>query len=352
MDDSGTSSAAAAWRELKIIDRSLESLRRFDQAFFDLYPYLLPLLRPERLANCRVLEIGLGYGTLGQKLAESAAEYTGLDIAANPVEMMNHRLRLCGRPGKAVQGSALAMPFCEGRFDFVVSIGCFHHTGNLQQCLDETYRVLAPGGTAFIMVYNKFSIRQWLRWPGETLRALVDEMFGPISDVAPEHAEIVLSARETVAKLYRFLTHTDLPTANVGVALKALLTVFVGDSSSGLLSEVQRAAYDYNKKGLAAPETVLASVSDLQRMLHRFEKVSFSKQNADDPLLVPDPFPPSMGRFFSFLIRRLLRLDTTAVTHRVIADRDRLLPTLSKLVGLDLYVEARKPDAQEVRHAA
>ena len=47
-------------RHLNITDHSPESLRRFDEAFFDFYPYLLPLLRPERLAGRRVLEIGLG----------------------------------------------------------------------------------------------------------------------------------------------------------------------------------------------------------------------------------------------------------------------------------------------------
>src|SRR3954466_7241161 len=98
------------------------------------------------MRGSRVLEIGLGYGTLSQKLAEHARSYRGLDIAAKPVAMVNHRLRMSGPAGRAVQGSALAMPFPDSSFDFVVSIGCFHHTGNLQRCLDESFRVLAPGG--------------------------------------------------------------------------------------------------------------------------------------------------------------------------------------------------------------
>ena len=64
------------------------------------------------------------------------------------------------------------MPFPDRSFDCVVSIGCFHHTGNVWRCLSETARVLKPGGTAIIMLY-KFSLRQWLRRPGKTFREML-----------------------------------------------------------------------------------------------------------------------------------------------------------------------------------
>ena len=51
-----------------------------------------------------VLEVGLGYGTVGQKIAESGARYTGLDIAQGPVDGLNHRLAQSGLPGRAIQG--------------------------------------------------------------------------------------------------------------------------------------------------------------------------------------------------------------------------------------------------------
>src|SRR5436305_8323809 len=104
-------------RQLGITDHSLESLRRFDDYYFGLYPYLLPLINPARMAGKRVLEIGLGYGSLSQKLAESTRGYSGLDIAANPVSLVNNRLRMQGLAGEAVQGSALAMPFPAEPFD-------------------------------------------------------------------------------------------------------------------------------------------------------------------------------------------------------------------------------------------
>lgn len=246
-------------RWLGITDSSKESLDRFDSWFLRYYPYFLSLVQPERMQGKRVLEIGLGYGTLGQKLAESGAHYTGMDIAAGPVEHMKLRLKSAGLPGQAVRGSALDIPFPDRSFDFLVSIGCLHHTGNVQRCLDEAHRVLAPGGTAVVMVYNKFSFRQWKSWPWQTLLSWLGRR----------------------------------PAA---------------------LSPVQRAQYDTNGTGQAAPETVLLSIGELKQMLRQFESVSFRKRNAD-PL---------------------------TLRGRVLLRRETLLGILGPWLGLDIYLEARK----------
>jgi SAM-dependent methyltransferase len=214
---------------LGIADDSPASLAKFDTWYFNLYPYLLPIIRPDRMRGRRVLEIGLGYGSLGQKLAALGADYTGMDIAAKPVDHMNWRLHAAGLPGRALRGSALAMPFPDGSFDFLVSIGCFHHTGDVQRCFDETYRVLAPRGTALMMVYNKYSFREWCRRPWATLREVCRGVGRP-------------TALDTNA----------------------------------------RAQYDANHKGDAAPETVLLSVRDLRKMLDTFETVRCQKRNADN----------------------------------------------------------------------
>ena len=165
-------------RALGITDQSLASLERFDRAYLEFYPYLLARVGLADLAGKSVLEVGLGYGTLSQQIAEVAADYTGLDVAAGPVNMVDQRMHMHALPGRAVQGSILDAPFDAEQFDAVVSIGCFHHTGDVQQCIDETYRVLKPGGRARIMVYNRFSYRQWWRWPRQTLASLLDRRSG------------------------------------------------------------------------------------------------------------------------------------------------------------------------------
>jgi SAM-dependent methyltransferase len=196
-----------------IADASPESLRRFDDAYFGMYPYLMNYVLPHNLAGTKVLEIGLGYGTLGQRLAERGADYYGLDIAPGPVMMMRYRLEQLGRPPNVLEGSALEMPYEAETFDYVYSIGCLHHTGNLRRAIAEVGRVLKPGGHAIVMLYNRHSFRQFMqvtlpRWrerlkgrsktpEAEAIRALYDT--SSTGTVAP-HTDYV--TRRDVRRLF------------------------------------------------------------------------------------------------------------------------------------------------------
>lgn len=219
-------------RSIGIVDHSLVSLRAFDEAYLQYYPYLLKRIPVATMAGERVLEIGLGYGTLGQKIVEAGADYSGLDIADGPVRMMKHRLRLQQLPGSARQGSALHCPFPDESFDCVVSVGCFHHTGDARRAVDETWRVLRPGGRAYVMVYNKFSLRQWLRWPLVTAIEL---------------------ARETG------VTHRQ----------------------PRVVTSDQRRAYDMSLAGQEAPETQFFSIAETRKMFNRFTSFQAHKENCD-----------------------------------------------------------------------
>ena len=161
--------------QLGIESSSPENLKKFDDWYFDFYPYLLKYIQPETLKGLDVLEIGLGYGTVGQKVIEAGARYIGLDIAKGPVNMMKHRMALLDNSGKAIQESYLNCEIPSNSMDVIISIGCFHHTGNMQRCIDQTHRILKPGGKAIIMVYHLFSLRRWILWPKSTLQAFLYE---------------------------------------------------------------------------------------------------------------------------------------------------------------------------------
>jgi len=149
-------------RSIGITEITPASLAAFDAAYFDYYPYLAQYVIREALSGKRVLEIGLGYGTLGQLIAGRGAEYHGLDIAEGPVRMMRDRLAALGisdADARVTRASALSIPHADGSFDYVYSIGCLHHTGDLARSVDEVRRVLHPGGRAVVMLYNAHSIR-------------------------------------------------------------------------------------------------------------------------------------------------------------------------------------------------
>jgi SAM-dependent methyltransferase len=149
-------------REVPMTGDPHQDLRLFDAAYLDYYPYLLDYIDPKSIAGRDVLEIGLGYGTVGQLLAVAGARYVGVDIALEPVYLMQRRLEYLSDSvtGRAIQASALALPFERDSFDFAYSIGCLHHTGDLGRAINELRRVLRPGGMAIVMVYYAHSTRR------------------------------------------------------------------------------------------------------------------------------------------------------------------------------------------------
>ena len=76
---------------LGIKDSSTASLKKWDDWFFSFYPYLLDRYLNDNYANKIILEVGLGYGSVGQFLGKKGANYHGLDIALGPVQMMRNR---------------------------------------------------------------------------------------------------------------------------------------------------------------------------------------------------------------------------------------------------------------------
>lgn len=188
MNKSSISSANESfWNELcgthlaKVIgvaDSSPASLKKFDDWYFDFYPYLFNHIPFGELQNKAVLEVGLGYGTVSQRLAESGAKYLGLDIAAGPVSMANHRLQQNDFAGRAFQGSILEPSFQPESFDVIVAIGCLHHTGDLQAAIDKCYSLLRDGGQLIFMVYYAYSYRRWIRSPLTTLNYAYRELKG------------------------------------------------------------------------------------------------------------------------------------------------------------------------------
>ena len=63
----------------------------FDEWFFWYYPYLADtsVIPWSELMDKQVLEVGLGYGSVGRKAINCGAFYTGLDVARGPIEFLS-----------------------------------------------------------------------------------------------------------------------------------------------------------------------------------------------------------------------------------------------------------------------
>ena len=217
---------------LGVTDSSPQSLQKFDDWYFDFYPYLFDHIPFNAMRGMNVLEVGLGYGTVSQRLAESGAEYTGLDIAQGPVSMVNQRLAQNNLPGKAINGSILEPHLAAASFDYVIAIGCLHHTGNLKLAIERCHSLLKPGGQLIFMVYYAYSYRRFRMTPLLTIGNKVKEFLG--------HRGVVGSG-----------------------------------------SDRQRAAYDSSSEGGGAPHTDWISKTSLQYYCKDFTSFKAKIENID-----------------------------------------------------------------------
>ncbi len=222
-------------RSLSITEITPESLQRFDDAYMRIYPYLYRYVPTDALRGRRVLEIGPGYGTLGQLLASRGCHYIGLDIAAGPVAMMRYRLAdgSGGLKGTALQGSALELPFADGTFDYIYTIGCLHHTGSLPKAVSEIHRVLARGGQAIVMLYHRYSFRRLAYVP-----------------------------------------------------VKYLLGLLSGNRRYRSFHEFVRGLYDASSKGEPAPHTDFVSRREAKKLFKDFSQIRIESQNFDTYVLL------------------------------------------------------------------
>ncbi len=103
-------------------------------------------------------EIGCGMGTDGAQFAAAGAAYTGVDLTDAAVALARENFERRGLQGTFITANAEHLPFPDASFDHVYSFGVIHHTTNPAVIVDEIHRVLTPGGTVTVMLYNRNSI--------------------------------------------------------------------------------------------------------------------------------------------------------------------------------------------------
>jgi SAM-dependent methyltransferase len=125
---------------------------------YALEPEIPELVRFESWAGRDVLEAGCGIATDGMRFVRAGARYTGVDFSPTALALARRRLELERGSAAFVQASITDLPFADGSFDLVYSNGVIHHLPDTARAIREFHRVLRPGGTALVMVYNRRSL--------------------------------------------------------------------------------------------------------------------------------------------------------------------------------------------------
>jgi ubiquinone/menaquinone biosynthesis C-methylase UbiE len=122
-------------------------------------------------AGSRVLEAGCGTGefSCGFGLSESVF-VTGVDLSGVSLEIAQRNAKRFGLKNVSfMKGDVLNLPFKDGEFDFVFSLGCIHHTQNPRGAFAELCRVVKRNGFVVVGVYTKTGrfftrLKKFLLW--------------------------------------------------------------------------------------------------------------------------------------------------------------------------------------------
>ena len=135
---------------------------------FGFEPWIEDVLRLIASRHRRVLEIGCGQGTDGivlSSLIPKGGEYLGLDYSDESVSSARRAAReaaaslsLNVEPTFRT-GNAERLEIADESVECVYSNGVLHHTANPGTAFAEVWRVLQPGGEAFIALYRKPSLK-------------------------------------------------------------------------------------------------------------------------------------------------------------------------------------------------
>lgn len=207
---------------------------------YELEPFIFRFADFASGAGRDVLEIGVGMGADHLEWAKAKPRsLTGIDLTERAVAYTTSRLALYGLSSDVKVGDAENLPFAADSFDIVYSWGVLHHSPNTARAIAEVHRVLRPGGTARVMVYNRHSVvgaLLWLRYgllagkPGMKMEQVYAEQL--------ESPGTKAYTQEQARELFRGFTRV---TTSVELSCGDLLTGAAGQRhQGGLLSLARR----------------------------------------------------------------------------------------------------------------
>jgi SAM-dependent methyltransferase len=178
-----------------------------------------------------ILDYGCGPGNdlTGFAVHTTARRIIGMDVSPASLDIATRRLALHDQARGRVElvrvsDSDPAIPLADDSVDHVNCQGVLHHTSHPDEVLAELARVLRPGGTATIMVYNRDSV--WLHLCTAYERMIVDDAF-PGVDVEEAFRRNTDGPECPISRCYH---HADFIALCEGAGLEA-------DVAGGYLSQ-------------------------------------------------------------------------------------------------------------------
>lgn len=152
--------------------------------------YLPRIVEFPSFRGLRLLEIGCGVGTDLVRFIQAGAHATGIDLATVSIALAQQNLIHQGLAANLCTMDGEELGFADNTFDAVYAHGVLQYTADPEKMVQEIYRVLAPGGKAVLMVYNRYS---WLN------------LLSKVSNVGLEHEDAPVLRKFSIGEFRRLL---------------------------------------------------------------------------------------------------------------------------------------------------
>lgn len=119
----------------------------------------------QRWGQGKLLNVGCGHGPDFIPF-KTSFELHGIDFSPKMLEYARRYAEKHAFSVNLTEADARCLPYDNDVFDYAIAVAVYHHIEESQgrlQALRELYRVLKPGGEAFITVWNKWQPRFWFK---------------------------------------------------------------------------------------------------------------------------------------------------------------------------------------------
>jgi SAM-dependent methyltransferase len=180
-----------------------------DEYRFDKLAYLPRVIDFSAYRGRRLLEIGCGIGTDLVRFAAGGARVTGLDLSETAVRLARKNLEAHDCCGGVLVADGATLPFAGETHDVVYAHGVLQYAPDPRRIVEESLRVLKPGGTAIFMVYNRVS---WLHALSKLMKVELEHQDAPVLRLysIPEFRELIRGFSRTILIPERFPVRSRL----------------------------------------------------------------------------------------------------------------------------------------------
>tara|TARA_R100001143_G_scaffold63552_2_gene71826 strand:- start:5432 stop:6277 length:846 start_codon:yes stop_codon:yes gene_type:complete len=134
-------------------------------------------LLANQVGEKRCLEVGCGRGSLSAYFADDGWNCTLLDISETAIKRAKQAFEKADLKANFDIGDCLDLPYPDGSFDLVFSIGLLEHFEDFNLVISEQTRVLDEGGMfiGYVVPHLPDCIQKDYEWVNQLLKAIMPE---------------------------------------------------------------------------------------------------------------------------------------------------------------------------------